>query len=147
MPAGFTLLEAVVVLVIIGVVAAVSAPALRSPGGDGAAAAARALAAALREARNLAAERGRAVAFHLDPRTGRYAAVTVPAPFEAPDTLRSGRLAAASGAAVLRCDAPCVLTFDPLRRGRGGPIGVVQGDERYEVTADAWSSTIHVRRR
>lgn len=135
-------------MAMIGIIAAVAVPALRTGRGDDAGSVARALAAALRDARNAAAERGRTVAFHLDARTGEYAVVTVPAPFEAPDTVGIGRIPLGGGAATVRCGrARCVVTFDPVRRVRGAPIEVVDDEQRYEVTTDAWNANVRVRPR
>lgn len=147
-PVGFTLIEAIVVVAMIAIVAAVAAPMLRAPGGREAAASVRELAAALREARNAAVDRGLDVAFDLDTRTGAYVVVTVPSSSGAPDTIHAGRIPVAAGATTIGCGAArCVVTFDPLRRVRGGPIRVLDESERYDVTAHAWTSIVQIRRR
>ncbi|HEX7049243.1 MAG TPA: GspH/FimT family pseudopilin [Longimicrobiales bacterium] len=144
-PAGFTLAELVVVLLLLGVMAAVVVPALRAPAPDSAPEAARRIAAVLESARNAAVDRGVAVAVRFTAATGEYVVATAPWLDRAPETLGTGRLVLSPGA-TLHVVGRATTVFDPLRRARGGSIIVRNGEERYEVSVDHWTGDARIRR-
>lgn len=124
---GRTLVEMLVVLTLLGTMAAAVAPALRatSDDEDGAGRAARTLAERLRRARADAAARSAAVTLVLDPASGRTWQATgddapllalAPLPLRAPDGRTTVTIAAA--------EARARWTFLPSGVAYGGPVVV-----------------------
>ncbi|HET8655008.1 MAG TPA: GspH/FimT family pseudopilin [Longimicrobiaceae bacterium] len=142
-PLGFTLLEILVVLTVIGVVLAIAAPSVpRSSAADDAA---RALGRVLESAREHAALRAVNVAVEIEPGSARYRMVRID-PGGADSLLVEGSLASprvhledgdsgsVGGAGVLR------IRFSPLGRADGGPVEVQDGrGDRRIVRVDPWS--------
>jgi prepilin-type N-terminal cleavage/methylation domain-containing protein len=141
---GFTLIEVVVVLLILGVVFAVAAPALTRvatiPVGGSAAPLVRLLASA----RRTATERGERVRVILDPPGERYwMEIDSAGAYRmlSTDTLRllpGTRLASP-------LPRPCFV-FTPGGEGEGDPLSV-EGLRPLSVTVDRWTGEAHVQAR
>lgn len=144
---GFTLIELIVVLMILGVVASVVAPALRGVDRTAPRDAAESLAAALAKAGGLAVRSSGRVLLHLELSSGAYTIVG--------QSMRSGRDTAIAG--MLRVsggarlsggqDGWATLTFDALGRASGRPIVLERGEDRWAVAVDPWTAVVDVRRR
>jgi prepilin-type N-terminal cleavage/methylation domain-containing protein len=133
---GFTLAELLAVLVVMGLAAAVAAPALRPPDEAGAVPAAAALREAYGAARGAAARRVVPVAVEVEAETGRWA-LLAELPDGARDTLREGRLPL--GGATL---AGGGARFTPLGRARAEPATFAGGGARVEVRVDPWTGWV-----
>lgn len=144
--AGFTLIESIVVLLLLGLAAAAVGPHLQALLRPGSLAAAQELADVYREARAMAADRGRRVIVTLDPTAGTwhiYVGVTG-SPAEAaargnlltdrPDT----RLVTAGG-------GPAVIRFGPGGRARGPAVAAERDGRTLGVTVDPWTGVVRVR--
>ncbi|MFN2567810.1 MAG: Tfp pilus assembly protein FimT/FimU [Gemmatimonadaceae bacterium] len=148
-PRGFTLVELLVALVIIGVIAAVALPALRSRGG--AAAAAKQLVALYGVAREVAISRGAAAEVVLDLSSGAYSVVAGENDSGRPaDTVRRGELAlppSARLASRMGRGRYARMTFDALGRARGDDIVISDENGRHEVVTDTWTGAARVQAR
>lgn len=145
---GFTLVEMVVVLFLIGLVATLVAPALRRLDRAGAQDAAHTLAGVYDAASAAAVRQGVAVTVRLELATGAYAAVVVPATGTRADTVRAGVLTLGAGESVSGGeDGWAALSFDPLGRARGDRVVFRRGAERYVVGADPWTAAVDVQTR
>jgi prepilin-type N-terminal cleavage/methylation domain-containing protein len=136
---GFTLVEVMVVLGVMGIVAAVAVPALRAPDEEGAGAAAETLRAVYAGARGEAAARGVPVRVVLETATDSFAVFAEPEG-ERPLLLRAGRLplppdGSLAGGRAGRAQA----RFTPLGRARADRVTVTDGEGRHEVGADDWT--------
>jgi prepilin-type N-terminal cleavage/methylation domain-containing protein len=139
--AGFTLLELVVVIAILGVAFAVSIPSFTNRSGSGRADAADAITRLLERARNTAAEQA------------RETRVTI-APAEARAWIRSGDVASASDTSftlslpagtTLSATSPRVqFTFDASGRARGDQLIIDANGARSAITVDPSSGDVRV---
>jgi len=145
---GFTLVEVVVVLTILGVVAAVSVPSLVRMLRGGADSVARDVVSVYGTARDAATTRGAPASVLLELATGAYWVVTEPSTTAAVDTLRQGRLRLAPEIRLTGGHRGWVVTtFDPLGRSRGSPVFVSEGQNVHEIAADPWTAAVTVQRR
>jgi prepilin-type N-terminal cleavage/methylation domain-containing protein len=145
---GFTLVEVVVVLTILGVVAAVTTPSLARMLRGGADGVARDIVSVYGTAREAAATRGAPASVVLELATGAYWVVTEPSATAAVDTLRQGRLRIAHEIRLTGGHRGWVVTtFDPLGRSRSSPLFVSEGQDVHEIAADPWTAAVSVQRR
>lgn len=141
--AGFTLLELLVVLVILGLSAAVALPALtRGPGRADLARGAQEVAAALRAARALAITENRPARFTADTLSGRFAAEgqperSIPDGIGLSVTTVQGQ--AAGGVAAIR--------FFPDGSSTGGGVVLSRGALAFEVRVSWLTGAATVRER
>lgn len=148
---GFTLVELLVVLIVLGIAVAVGAPALPRAG-FGAASASDQLMRILYRAGRMAAERGRTVRVELDPDASAYR-VRMEATGSAEGALiASGSFGAGSRDSIFSLadngSAVPVFRFDPLGRAEGGPVIVDDGrGEGVIVAVDPWTGRVHVEPR
>lgn len=144
---GFTLIELVVVILLLGIVAGVSVPALARRGEDDAlAAAAGDVVGLLGRARRTALERGRSVTLALDPASGRY---QVRLTGESGDVVAEGTLALAGGVQLEAGHTGAAwvhVVFSPLGAAEGGPVIVRRGGRAAVVALDRWTGEASVRR-
>ncbi len=144
---GYTLMEMVVVLMILAISGAVVVPALARQLRGGAEAVARELVGIYRTPRDVAAARGVPATVTLELGTGRYRVIAEPALAPAPDTVRSGTLGVTGGVRLRGGhDGWVVCTFHPYGRARCGAVVISDSEGRFEVSADAWTAAIDVRR-
>lgn len=145
--AGFTLTETLVVLVLLGIAAAAVAPDLRALLRPGSGAAARELADAYRDARGMAASRGRAVFVTVDPVTGAWRTF-VGATGSPEAAAESGNLLADRPGTrlVTAGDGPTVVGFAPDGTARGSAVRVRADGRTLEVTVDPWTGGVRVRK-
>ena len=145
---GFSLIELVVVLSILGVAAAVVVPAFTGFVSGGAEEAVRELVSAYRTARNEAVTRGVGASVTIELSTGSYWVVSEPLIGGHADTLRAGALPLGQGTRLLGGRQGWAVTaFDPLARARGAPVFISDGEKVYEVAVDARTAEIDARRR
>lgn len=144
MRAGFSLIELLVVLVLLGITAAVSVPAFRAlQEEDPALETARELRELLARVRATAIERGQTATLALDPGGGRFR-VTVGGE-AAPEDVAEGRLLLEAplyptpGARYVR------LRFTPSGLVFGDSIVVTGGARAIVVGADRWTGEPYVR--
>ena len=135
---GFTLPELLTVIVVLGICAAVAAPAFRPPGRS-AAAAAEALRSVFLDARGAAAREGTTVTVELRTATGEFAVVAERAGGIA-DTLNVGVLPVPPEGVVRGGEGGVArAAFDPLGRARADRVSITEREVRHEVTVDAWT--------
>lgn len=147
---GFTLIEIVVVLTILGVVGAAVVPQMVLESRNGARASVREIVSAYRTARGLAAARGMPATVAVELNTGRYWVYVEPTATTSADTVRQGTVPLDGSSALRGGDGRWVVTgFDPFGRSRSerGSITVSTSKERYEIRADPWTAAVDVRRR
>jgi prepilin-type N-terminal cleavage/methylation domain-containing protein len=145
--AGFTLVEMLVVLTMIGVAAMTVAPALRRPDERGASPSADALAAAIARARLDAVTRAVPVSVDVDLAAGLWTSVAHPADRPA-DTTDSGALPLSSDTRLAGGDGEVArVSFDGLGRARADRLAVTDGDGTQEIVVDAWTGAARVRPR
>jgi type II secretion system protein H len=146
---GFTLVELLVALVIVGLIGAVAVATLRARGG-GSAAVAKELATVYESAREIAIRRGRPAEVQIDLADGSYCVLLEARAARWADTARAGVLglgpdarlaarAARSGRAHMR--------FDALGRAHGDVIVIADGRSRHEVVADPWTGATRIAAR
>ena len=142
---GFTLVELVVVLVFLGLAAAVAVPAFRPASERGAGPAARELARAWSAARGQAARRGSPVTVDLDLGTGSYAALAEGDSMRL-DTLEAGYLPLSPGVRLSGGDGVRArAVFDALGRARADRVRITGEGEAHEVWADVWTGAARTR--
>lgn len=142
---GFTLVEVTVVLLIMGVVAAVAAPSImRSPRTelDESVVRVREL---MTPARRTATQRGLLVQVTLHPTTRHYVVVAVAG--DSIEPLERGTLAlpsgaAISGAAIGRDERPIVWQFAPIGGAAASSIRITMGRRTRVLVADRWTGEI-----
>ena len=145
--AGFTLIELVVVLAIIGLAATVVAPAFRRLNRD-ARTTTDAISTLYAGASRAANVRRVPVTVILETATGRFTTLTDPAPGTPRDTIESGTLPLAAGARLSGGqDGWALISFDSRGGARGSTLGIIQENESYEVQVDPWTAEAVVRRR
>ncbi len=145
--AGFTLVEMLVVLMIVGAGAMVVVPAFRRPDERGASPSADALAAAVGRARLAAVTRAVPVTVEVDLAEGRWTTVARPADGAA-DTVDAGALPVSPNTRLVGGDgAFAAVMFDVLGRARADRITVSDGGGAQEVDVDAWTGAARVRPR
>lgn len=144
--AGFTLVESMVVLLLLGLAAAAVVPDLQALLRPGSLAAAGELADVYVEARTMAADRGRSAIVTLDPRAGTwhvYDGVSG-APEEA--VARGNLLTDRPGTRLVTADGgPAVVRFGPGGRARGPAVAAEEDGRRVEVSVDPWTGVVRVR--
>ena len=145
---GFTLIEMMVVLLLMGISLAVVAPALPRPP-HGAEAAARKTARLLEQTRRTAAQHGRNTRIELNLATGAFG-VWVEDPFDGRDSLiAAGELLLPGEMAEAdpNTGARARVRFDPLGRADGEPIRFRDGGGRsMTVAVDPWTGGVRVAR-
>jgi prepilin-type N-terminal cleavage/methylation domain-containing protein len=140
---GFTLVELLTVLLLLGVIAAVVVPELSGGMRSGAAVAAREVEATYRLARDASAERGVPVTVTLELATGAYVVRTA-----AGDEVERGAVTRRSGVRLAGGrDGWVVARFSPLGRARAERLVVADDEESYDVTVHPWTATIEAQRR
>lgn len=145
--AGFTLVEMLVVLMMVGVMAMTVAPALRRPDERGAGPSADALAAAIARARLAAVTRAVPVSVDVDLAAGRWSAVAHPAERPA-DTMDAGLLPLSSETRLSGGDGKVArIAFDGLGRARADRLAASDGAGTREIVIDAWTGAAAVRPR
>lgn len=143
---GFTLVELLVVLAVLGLAAAVVVPALATRARADAASVAHALEIAYGEARDEAVDHGVPVRVAVELGTGRYL-VLAAAP-GAPVPARGGAVALGAGVRLTGGDgAWAVTTFDPFGRARGDRVHIADRERAYDLSADAWTAAVDAQRR
>lgn len=145
-PSGFTLIELVVVLAIVGVVASVVAPALRQVGIAEPRDAAESLAAALARTSALAARRAAPAALTLEVASGSWTIVGTAAR-GGPDTTIAGIVHLGGARLAGGRDGWATVTFDGVGRARGDRLVIEQGGQRWAIAADPWTGQVDVRQR
>lgn len=144
--AGFTLVETLTVLVILGVAAAAVVPGLEALLRPGPRAAAEELAGAYRSARAAAASRRATATVTLDPRSGAWRVFVGPAS-GADGVLAGGNLL--TGRADTRIAAPggdrLVARFDARSRARAPAVVFERAGDRFAVHVDPWTGAVRVR--
>ena len=143
---GFTLVELLVALVIIGMIATVAVPALRARGGS-TTDAAKELASIYETTREIAITRRRGAVAEIDLARGSYRVLTEHEAGRPSDTLRRGTLALPGDARVSSRSARggrARMNFDPLGRAHGDDVVLVDGKGRYQVVADPWTGSARV---
>ncbi|HEY0036026.1 MAG TPA: GspH/FimT family pseudopilin [Longimicrobium sp.] len=139
---GFTLVEVVVVLVVLGIAAAAVAPAFlaRTPQDDAAAAAAEVI-QVLATARRAAVERGEPVTVTLETRSGAYLVRSGPA---AADSVATGRVVIPAGVALVNVPGRAVSEFDPLGGARPATLRIVGTGTVMMIEVDRWTGDTRV---
>lgn len=144
---GFTLIELVVVLAIIGVAATVVAPAFRRPAPD-VRTTTDAIVALYAGASRVAAVRRVPVTVAIEMASGRFTTLTDPPPGTARDTIGGGTLPLPPGARLEGGrEGWALASFDAHGNARGPNIEIYQEQQNYEVRVDPWTAGAVVRRR
>jgi type IV fimbrial biogenesis protein FimT len=142
---GFTLLEMIVVLAIMGVAAGLVAPALVSFGAQQPAGSADALLALLRDARLFAIQHNDLVTLRLDPTTLEYEADT--SGVFGTGVLAMGKLDL-GGALSLSTDQPRLrYVFQPTGAAFADTVLIHGGDRAQWVGVDSWSGVASAQAR
>lgn len=139
--AGFTLVEIVVVLLVLGVAAGAVAPALLRDGGpqDPVDRTAEELAALLRSARHRAVAEGQATVLVLDPASGRY--------WLEGDSVREGVVERAPGVTLSAATPRVRFEFASTGGAWGQPVVVAGAVRGAVVTVDPWTGEAGVQAR
>lgn len=143
---GFTLIETLTVLAILGLVAAAVVPSLGSLLRPGSRAAAEELAGAYRDAREAAAGRAATATVTLDPRSGAWR-VSVGSASGPADVLAGGNLL--TDRPDTRVAAPgddrVVARFDARGRARAPTVFFERTGDRHVVHVDPWTGAVRIR--
>jgi prepilin-type N-terminal cleavage/methylation domain-containing protein len=144
---GFTLIELIVVLAIIGLASTVIAPAFRRLGGD-ARTAGDSVVAVYAGASRAAAERRVPVTVLIELANARFVTLTDPAPGTPRDTIGRGVLPLAAGARMSGGEAGWArLSFDSHGGARGPIVTITEGHETYDIQLDPWTAEAVLRHR
>lgn len=139
---GFTLIEVVVVLVLLGVVAGVTVPAFRNAAAGGPRAEVTSEVLRLLDgARSTALDRATGTRLMLDPRTGRYRLEADS--FGHRVSIQEGRLTLPADARLEGGAGWLVARFTPAGTGVTDTIAVVGQDGSSHVTVDRWTGVPH----
>lgn len=136
MQRGYTLTELLVVLTILGVMAAAAVPAL-GVWVDYEPTAAERVAVLFRDSRSSALRMARPVRLILDDATGRWLLMR-PDSVLAEGTLDLGRAVLFAG------HSPVVVAFRPTGGAVGGTVSIRQGDDVTVVRVDPWTGEVSV---
>jgi prepilin-type N-terminal cleavage/methylation domain-containing protein len=138
--AGLTLVELMVVLLLLGVMAAAVAPAIARQDRTGAGPALKVMEAVLAGAREHAVARAITVTAEIELASGAYVVVATPQAADPADTLATGLLPLGDAAIF---DGPpgerATFVFDPLGRARGPDLVVREYGDRHELRIDPWT--------
>jgi general secretion pathway protein H len=142
--AGFTLVEMIVVVAILGVLAGVSVPAIRDlrasdPLDQGASETTRLLA----RARKTAVERAATVRVSVDAATRRYT-VRALAPGAPADSVTADSLPLPDGMTIGDGEARLAVTFAPTGEARGDTLVLRWQGRVAAITLDPWTGDAHV---
>lgn len=136
---GFTLVEVVVVIAILGITAAAVVPALaRVATEDDLTAATRQLETVFASARGQAVERATSVGVTLVPETGRYWTTPVDGA-----VLDSGRLTFPAGVRLQSRASRPTFRFDPLGTADGDSLVLVGTSGARAITVDHWTGELN----
>ena len=142
--AGFTLVEMIVVLAILGVVAGVSVPAIRDlRAADPLAQATSETARLLARTRQTAVERAAAMRITLDPVSRRYRVRTL-AGDAASDSVTADSLSLPDGVMFDKGAGRLTLSFAATGEARGDTIILRWQDRVATVAVDPWTGDAHV---
>ena len=145
-PDGFTLIEVLVVLVVLGTVAAVAVPELARLVPTGGERAVQQLSRAWTVAREAAVLRGRPVTAAVDLRTGVYVVYLGP-PGRSSTPIVHGRIEVGRGVRLQSGARDwAFMGFDPVGRALGPAITVTDGRMSQLVSADPWVADIATHR-
>ncbi len=142
---GFTLVEVVVMLAILGLTAAAVAPALGRLGTEPTGSAAREFAGDLRSARRTAIERGRAATVSTVPGTGRYTVERDARDGDGPPEVDVRDLP--DDARFAASEPPARIRFSPLGVATAGRVSIRAAGRRTVVSVDRWTGGVRVERR
>lgn len=135
--AGFTLAELLVVILILGLSAAVVAPAMHAGPADSLAAATDDVVRLLESARRSAADRALPVRLTLDP-SGRFRAEAR----SGDSTIVLADSTLALGGARLDSERPAVVTFDPLGTATPATLRLRLHSATRTVRIDRWTGAV-----
>lgn len=140
---GFSLIELVVVLAILGLMAAVSLPAFASADSWSEHDLAEELAALLRSAQRTALVRGTRVEVHLDPDSGRWWAWT----HDDPGALSTGGLELEGNARIEVRRSRALFRFSPEGAEVADSLTVTAGTgSSVSISVDRWTGVVRVLR-
>lgn len=142
--AGFTLVEMLIVIVILGVVAGATAPAIRDlRAADPLQGATSQATTLLGRARRTAMERAVPVRVSLDPETHRYSVRALPYG-AAPDSILADSLPLDDAVRLDARGGRLVLLFAPTGEARGDTLVLRWRGRVAAVSADPWTGESHV---
>jgi type II secretion system protein H len=133
---GFTLVEMVVVIAILGIVTAVTLPSFRSDNDDAVTVASRTLTAFMSRARQTSIDRGEPITVILEPASARY---WVMESASAGDSLlASGLLELPADAQLIAAEPRLHYTFLPSGRAYGEPLTLRLSSHAAVISVDRW---------
>jgi len=142
--AGFTLVEMVVVIAILGVVAGVSVPAIRDRrAADPLAQGASEISGLLARARQTAVERAATIRVSVDPASRRYKVRTLSTGAPS-DSVATDSLAIADGVTLDGGDRRLTVTFMPTGEARGDTLTLRWQGRVAAVIVDQWTGDARV---